>query len=124
MKKIRTVPALGWLILEAPASFEHISRMEQIPAKDPETQKQLDEFKIKIRNACIHSFKACIEAGLFIPLTNPETIASIYIEEIKSLKPKFRMAMIYSFLNGLCLDKGKNELLYIYSTIATKGRKS
>ncbi|MCC8096559.1 MAG: hypothetical protein LIP05_15240 [Tannerellaceae bacterium] len=97
MKKIRTVPALGWLILEAPASFEHISRMEQIPAKDPETQKQLDEFKIKIRKVCIHSFKACIDAGLFISLTDPETIASIYIEEIKNLKPKFRMAMIYSF---------------------------
>ncbi len=117
MKEIKTVSALEWLIVEAPVLFEDIYQLEQVPDKNPETQKQLNALKKEIRNACTSSFKECIQTGLFIPPINYETIVSIYIEEIKSLESRYRIAMIYPFLNGLCSEEGRKELIKIYSII-------
>ncbi len=120
MKGTTTVSALEWLIIKAPLLFEDISHREQIPNKNPEMQQQLHKLKMETRNTCINSFKECLETGIFILSIHYETIASIYIEEIKSLEPKFRTAMIYLFLNGLCSAKGRNELTTIYSTITQR----
>jgi AcrR family transcriptional regulator len=97
--------------------FRDLSTLSPAFYKDLKKYPKLDQFfsivRGKFRGKCIYYFQKGAEEGSFIPGLDYEPIASIYVEEISALEPKYQQISIIAFLQGISTEKGLHELAII-----------
>ncbi len=78
--------------------------------KYPSIQMRLDIFVKNIKDLCNKEFQKCRQEGFFNSNTMNENAIAIYLEEIRSLEPKYQWSIMKVLLRGFCSEKGRKEL--------------
>lgn len=75
-----------------------------------EAFRKMEHFKIKLADRYYHHFEKGRDEGYFQPEFDYEAMASIFLEQLSDRNPSHQSVVIFTFLRGICTDKGTKAL--------------